>query len=169
MSRSALFVALFVLPLCGFGPKPATDVAQDLQDLRQMKAWRTSKTNLDAGPATTPDQVCGIDNPASYQSLRLDIQLAPDVSDAAATAQIGALDRQITSFLADRGWTPVSAGAAHGGIPDLTRCSGKQKAIAQIYKTTGRCTMNSPCNAYDGFTVVLYLPRNPKQKDGVTR
>jgi hypothetical protein len=124
---------------------------------------------LEGGPNGSPDRVCGIANPASYQVLRLATELAPRVSDSAATARIGALDRQITGFLADRGWMPISTGPNHGGIPDLTRCSGKQNAIAQIYKTTGRCTMNSPCTAYDGFTVVLYLPKNLKQKDGVTR
>lgn len=161
MSRRPVIIGLFALILFGFSSaNAATDVVQDIRDLRQMKAWRASTVSLTEGPDTAPDQACGIEKPGTYEALRLDTQIAPDLSDSAATSKIAALDRKISSFLADRGWTPIQIGGKHNGIPDLTRCSGKQRVIAQIYKTTGRCTMNSPCAAYDGFAVVLYLPKD---------
>ncbi len=46
----------------------------------------------------------------------------------------------------------------HSGIPDVWRCYQKDGTIVQIFKTTGRCTMNSPCTVYDGFVVITYAP-----------
>src|SRR6185312_5523130 len=164
MSRCAVTIGLFALFLGSVGnARAASGVAQDIRDLRQMKTWRASTPSLGGGPDATPDRVCGIENPGGYEVLRLDMQLAPALSDSAATTQPAGLDRKITRFLTDRGWTPIKVSENHGGIPDLTRCSGKQGTVAQIYKTTGRCTMNSPCTAYDGYAVVLYLPKNLKK------
>ena len=164
MSRCAVTIGLFALFLGSVGnARAASGVAQDIRDLRQMKTWRASTPSLGGGPDATPDRVCGIENPGGYEVLRLDMQLAPGLSDSAATAQIAAFDHKIGSFLTDRGWSPIKVSENHGGIPDLTRCSGKQGTVAQIYKTTGRCTMNSPCTAYDGYAVVLYLPTNLKK------
>jgi hypothetical protein len=80
--------------------------------------------------------------------------------DADAHSRINTLDSTVTSFLANRGWSRMKLGRNSVGIPDLTRCFQREAAVAQIYKTTGRCAMNSPCTAYDGFTVVLYLPKS---------
>jgi hypothetical protein len=161
VSRCAVMAWLFALLLCGFSrANAATDVSQDIRDVRQMKTWRTSRPNLTAGPAAAPYQVCGIENPDHYEVLRLDEQLAPQLSDSAATAQIAALDRRISRFLTGRGWTPIKLSGQRRGIPNLTRCFEKHETTVQIYKTTGRCTMNSPCKAYDGFAVVFYIPNN---------
>lgn len=56
----------------------------------------------------------------------------------------------------------MNVGANQGGIPNVKRCYQKRGAIVQIYETTGRCAMNSPCTAYDGFAVTFYLLRKKK-------
>ena len=133
-----------------------TDLARDVSDLRQLQPWRVSQVNANVAP---PAQSCGIANLGEYNIVRLDLQLAPEVTDSDANSRISALDRNVTTFLSNRHWAPRKMASGRAGIPDLTRCSQKQAAVAQIYKTTGRCTMGSPCTVYDGFTVVLYLPK----------
>lgn len=154
---SPVFAVLFFV--CGVARVfAATEVAQDIRDLRALRSWHESEVNA----TDPPDQTCGV-NVGGDTLLRLDMQLPPGISNRDANAQIGALDRKVTSFLATHGWSVMKVALSGGGIPDLTRCSQKQTAIAQIYKTTGRCTMGSPCTVYDGFAVVLYLPKIPAQ------
>jgi hypothetical protein len=146
-----------ILLVCGAAHIFAgSDLARDIRDLRQLQAWRAS----DVSSKGAPDQSCEITNLTRYKTLRLDLQLRPEVRDADANSRINALDSTVTSFLANRGWLRMKTERNSIGIPDLTRCFQKQAAVAQIYKTTGRCTMNSPCTAYDGFAVVLYLPKS---------
>jgi hypothetical protein len=145
----------FILFLCGGAYiVSASDLAQDVHALRELQPWVVSDVAGDAAP----DQRCGIKNLRSYGLLRLELQLPPELSDHDADARISKIDRTVTRVLASRGWSAMKVSAKAGGIPDLSRCSHKQTAVAQIYKTTGRCTMNSPCRAYDGFAVMLYLP-----------
>jgi len=134
-----------------------------------METWRVSKADLAAGPGSTPEQVCGIENPGSYRTVRFDRQLSFDLSDTAATAQTTSIDENVSRFLTSRGWKPIKVSTHSHGIPDLTRCSRKETAFVQIYRTTGRCTMNSPCTAYDGFAVVFYLPRTAEKESTASR
>jgi hypothetical protein len=69
------------------------------------------------------------------------------------------VDQKVLALLQQKHWVAMKMGKG-SGIPNLRRCYRKSGVIAQIYETTGRCTMNTPCTAYDGFTVVFYLPKN---------
>lgn len=137
----------------------SSEVLQDLHDLHSLVVWRASKTSQPSGPVATPEQLCGIRDLSSYETQRLNQELPSSLSDEEATSQVEALDRKVVALLTKRNWSKIDMGGTSKGIPDLTRCYRKQGTILQIFKTTGRCTMNSPCTAYDGFTVNSFLPK----------
>ena len=132
----------------------ATGDPAELKQIQTMAVWRMS--HPDVGNA---DDACGIKDAGAYEAVRLDFETDEEMKDAAATAKVKALDQKVVLMLVQKRWTAVKMGKG-SGIPNLRRCYRKSGVIAQIYETTGRCTMNTPCTAYDGFTVVFYLPKN---------
>ena len=137
----------------------ASATSEDLRDLRSLAAWRASQESGSSGPDATPERLCGILNLSNYETQCLDQEVPSSLSDREATSQVEALDRKVVALLAERNWSKIDMGGPSKSIPDLTRCYRKQGAILQIFKTTGRCTMNLPCTAYDGFTVNSFLPK----------
>ena len=133
----------------------ATGDPPELKQIQTLAVWRMS--HPDVGDT---DDACGIKDAGAYEAVRLDFEADEEMKDASATAKVKALDQRVLQLLVQKRWTAVKMGKGGGGIPNLRRCYRKSGAIAQIYETTGRCTMNTPCTAYDGFTVVFYLPKN---------
>jgi hypothetical protein len=133
----------------------ATGDPTELKQIQTMAVWRMS--HPDVGSA---DDACGIKNAGAYEAVRLDFEADEELKDAAATAKVKALDQKVLALLQQKHWAAIKMGKGGSGIPNLRRCYRKSGAIAQIYETTDRCTMNTPCTAYDGFTVVFYLPQN---------
>jgi hypothetical protein len=126
----------------------------ELKQIQTMAVWRMSHPDVGTG-----DDACGIAKAGAYEAVRLDFEADESDDDAAATAKVKTLDQRVLAMLAQRRWVAVKMGKGDGGIPNLRRCYRKNGVVAQIYETTGRCTMNTPCTAYDGFTVVFYLPK----------
>jgi hypothetical protein len=155
-----IFCLASILP--SVGGAYSTTVSQDVRELDRLTDWRISSKGLPEPIAETPEQVCQIEHLDNYTRRRVDHEVDKELTNAEATSRIADLDRRVLAFLQTRGWTRLAARTNNGGIPDLTRCYKKQQTVVQIYRTTGRCTMNSPCTAYDGFTVVFYLPRGQK-------
>lgn len=165
LQRSRIIFGIAVLFACGAARvRAASDVVEDIRGLRHLQLWHESKDAVSG----SPDQTCGISDPSDFRMLRFDMQLAASISDRDATAQVGVLDTKVSGFLKKHDWSVLKVASSGGGIPDLTRCYRKQSAIAQIYQTTGRCTMGSPCTAYDGFTIVMYLPKAPLPSNKAT-
>jgi hypothetical protein len=133
----------------------ATGDPPELKQIQTMAVWRMS--HPDVG---TAEDACGITNAGAYEAVRLDFEADDDMNDAAATAAVKELDQKVLALLTQHRWVAVKVGNGGGGIPNLRRCYRKNGVIAQIYETTGRCTMNAPCTAYDGFTMAFYLPKN---------
>ena len=151
------FFPLVILLILGLACKPvlaADKVSQDLDALRGMTAWNVTQPTL----PFTPDSACGISDPAHYHRNLLDHEIGSDVDNQRATHQIELLDRQVTGYLKQHHWTVMDVGSHGGAIPDLKRCYRKQGVVVQIFRTTGRCTMNSPCTAFDGFSIIVYQP-----------
>jgi len=127
----------------------------ELKQIQTMAVWRMS--HPDVGSA---EDACEIKDAGAYEAVRLDFEADEEMKDAAATAKVKALDQKVVALLQQKRWVAIKTSKGGSGIPNLRRCYRKSGAIAQIYQTTGRCTMNTPCTAYDGFTVVFYLPKN---------
>jgi len=132
----------------------ATGDPPELKQVQKMAVWRMS--HPDVG---TAEDSCGIQDAGAYEAVRLDYEVDQEVKDAEATAKVKALDQKVLQLLTSRRWTTIKMGKG-SGVPNLKRCYRKSGVIAQIYETTWRCTMNTPCTAYDGFTVVFYMPKN---------
>lgn len=131
--------------MSGESSKPAADITQ----LQELAKWAKG----DPGSAD-PSSTCGVGASSAYQRVRLDHEAAGD--DATANRATN-LDKRVVAFLVGRGWSVKDMGA-HSGIPDLKRCYQKDGFIVQVFKTTGRCAMNTPCTAYDGFSVITCTP-----------
>ena len=147
-------VAAGLVAACGAAMAATGDPAE-LKQVQTMAVWRMS--HPDVGDA---DDSCGIKDAGAYEAVRLDFEADEEMKDAAATAKVKALDQKVLALLQQKHWGAVKMGKGGGGIPNLRRCYRKSGVIAQIYETTGRCTMNTPCTVYDGFTVVFYVPKN---------
>lgn len=132
----------------------ATGDPAELKDVQKMAVWRMSHPDVE-----TADDACGIKDAQAYEAVRLDYEVDSEEKDTAATAKVKALDQKVLALLTQRRWVAVKMAKAGAGIPNLRRCYRKSGVIAQIYQTTGRCTMNAPCTTYDGFTVVFYIPK----------
>src|SRR5262245_20938404 len=78
---------------------PASELTQDLRDLRQLTAWRSSKMDTPAEPDAKPDQLCGIRNLSNYETERLDNEVPSSFSDQTATSHVKKLDRKVVAFL----------------------------------------------------------------------
>ena len=130
----------------------ATGDPAELKQIQTMAVWRMS--HPDVG---TADDACGIKDSRGYEVVRLDFEADEDMKDAAATAKVKSLDQKVVALLTQRRWVALKMGKG-GGIPNLRRCYKKSGVITQVYETTGRCAMSTPCTAYDGFTVVFYIP-----------
>jgi hypothetical protein len=150
-----LWVAAAILAAGCMRADAATGDPPELKDVQKMAVWRMSHPDVE-----TADDACGIKDAQAYEAVRLDYEVDSEEKDAAATAKVKALDQKVLTLLTQRRWVAVKMAKAGGGIPNLRRCYRKSGVIAQIYQTTGRCTMNTPCTAYDGFTVVFYMPKN---------
>jgi hypothetical protein len=131
----------------GRSAKPAADIAE----LQQLTKWSRS----DAGSDSDPNFTCGVGANPSFERVRLDHEVNGD--NATVNRAISDLDRQVVAYLKKHGWS-VKAMGIHSGIPDMERCYQKDGFVVQVFKTTGRCTMNSPCTVYDGFSVITYAP-----------
>jgi hypothetical protein len=149
---SGLFAAGLVAG-CGVA-MAATGDPVELKQIQTMAVWRMSHPDVGSG-----DDACGIKDAGAYEAVRLDFEADEEMKDAAATAKVKALDQKVLALLQQKHWAAIKMGKGGSGIPNVRRCYRKSGAIAQIYETTGRCTMNTPCTAYDGFTVVFYLPK----------
>ena len=159
MSITRVWIAWHILVVAGLtvGSDRAIAATGDPQELKQiqtMAVWRMS--HPDVGNA---DDACGVKDVGAYEAVRLDFEADEELKDTAATAKVKALDQKVLALLQQKHWVAIKMGKGESGIPNLRRCYRKSGVIAQIYQTTGRCTMNTPCTAYDGFTVVFYLPK----------
>lgn len=103
---------------------------------------------------------CNIRDMENYTADRLDYEVPPTVDDQTASKQIESLDKRVVHYLRKAGWMRISTEGLAGGIPNYRRCYSLKEATVEIFKTTGRCTMNTPCRVYDGFAVIVYgLPK----------
>lgn len=125
-------------------------------DVKQLTAWKVSYPEW-FDRWDTAETRCNIDDPTEYTRVRLDYDADFSMNDRSANRQIEVLDKRIVHHLKKHGWSVMKVEAG-SGIPDLKRCFQKNNSIVQVYKTTGRCTANSPCNVYDGFTLTFYVP-----------
>ncbi len=136
----------------------------DLAGLRELTVWKRSEPGTYLGA----DMTCNIRSLKEYKRVRLDHEITAAIDDKSANEEITRLDEQVVSLLIHAGWSDMQL-EADMGIPNLKRCYRKGNAFVQIFKTTSRCTMNSPCTAYDGFSVTLYLPREQEDHKGDAR
>ena len=146
------------LLLSGAGSAPALPAQQiqpsigaDLRGLRSLAKWSEQR---DPRRLPIPELTCGVGAGTPHSRIRLDHEVSG--SNDKANRHISDLDRRVVRYLADHHWTRMNVGEG-GGIPDMKRCFQKDGSIIQIFKTTTRCTMNSPCAVYDGFAAVLYV------------
>lgn len=124
-------------------------------DPEQLSVWKVSYPEWFETWDTAATR-CNIDDPTEYQKVRLDYEADMSLDGRSVNKQIQELDKRIVAQLTNHGWTPMKLGP-HSGIQDLTRCFQKNDSRVQIYKTTGRCTANSPCTVYDGFALTFYI------------
>lgn len=141
--------------LCATLGYAADSVTPDLDGLRAMTTWNITQPNW----PIVPDQSCSIRDPDHYERSRLDHEIGSDIEEKRATHQVALLDQKVTLYLKQHHWAAMDVGQNGREIPNVKRCYQKQGVIVQIYQTTGRCTMNSPCTAYDGFAITIYLPK----------
>ncbi len=129
--------------------------------IRAMTAWSEARESPTQN-FSTPEDRCGIKELSEYEAVRLDHDVDLKVDSKSADREVKALDRRVLRALLRGRWIAIDMGPGRG-IPNLRRCYGKDGAITQIYETTGRCTMNSSCRYYDGFSVVFYFPKRKVQ------
>jgi hypothetical protein len=125
-------------------------------DSEQLSVWKVSYPEW-FEQWNTAETRCNIDDPTEYKRVRLEYGSDMSLDDRAATKQIEELDKRIVAYLRNHGWSSMKLRAG-SGIPDLKRCFQKSDSIVQIYQITGRCTANSPCKVYDGFSLTFYIP-----------
>jgi len=148
-------------------PPPSRPLPDDLAQLERMAAWKKSEPKS-WPPIPNPPVTCGIDDTV-YRRVRLDYESPFAFDDAAATRDVADIDRRVVNHLAHYGWRALDLGP-DDGIPTSKRCYSKHGVYVQVFQTTGRCTMNSPCNSYDGFAFVVYLPiHSPSASGGARR
>jgi len=129
-----------------------SNAESDIAQLHRLTEW----TKHDSGTNRVPGETCGIGANTSYARTRMDHEVLT-ADDAIANREITDLDRRVVSYLLEHGWSVKPMGR-HSGIPDTKRCYQKDGFVVQVFKTTGRCTMNSTCTAYDGLSVITYTP-----------
>jgi hypothetical protein len=113
----------------------ATGDPAELKQIQTMAVWRMS--HPDVGSA---DDACGIKDAGAYEAVRLDFEADEEMKDAAATAKVKTVDQKVLALLQQKHWVAMKMGKG-SGIPNLRRCYRKSGVIAQIYETTGRCTI----------------------------
>jgi hypothetical protein len=113
----------------------ATGDPAELKQIQTMAVWRMS--HPDVGSA---DDACGIKDAGAYEAVRLDFEADEEMKDAAAMARVKAVDQKVLALLQQKHWVAMKMGKG-SGIPNLRRCYRKSGVIAQIYETTGRCTI----------------------------
>ena len=129
---------------------------QTIGDLNALADWKMSApTYLYERMLGKPGMHCNILDMRNYTTDRLDYEVPPTVDDQTANKQIENLDKRVVHYLRKAGWMRISTEGRAGGIP-RTRCYAVKEAMVEIFKTTGRCTMNTPCRVFDGFAVIVY-------------
>ena len=135
----------------------AVAVPAELQAVGTMTSWDVSVP--DWNWARFPERACEIKDANAYDVVLMNHDVDSKLDDKSATREVQALDRKVVRYLEEERWVAMHVWPNGGGIPDTRRCYQRQGVVVQIYQTTGRCTMNSPCTAYDGFTVMVYTPK----------
>ena len=153
----AIFLLVFVVG--GLRPAEATAIPEELHGLGTIANWDVSEPQWNW--ELFPELACGIkDGRHRYDTILMNHDVGSKLDNATATQQVKLLDDKVVRYLEQKSWAVMDVGPAGGQIPNTKRCYQKQGVIVQVYQTTGRCTMNTPCTAYDGFTVMIYTPKH---------
>ncbi len=123
----------------------------DLKSVAQFAPWIVRQGLARLSPA----ERCNIEDISEYRVGTVDFEVGSETDSATANKQVELLDSRVVREVRDARYSRIKI-AARPGIPDLTRCWHKSNRIIQIYKTAARCTMNSPCVSYDGFSINVY-------------
>jgi len=95
-------------------------------------------------------KICGTGDSGSYMPITFVYGASSSLDNAAANAAVDKLIAEVTQLVQKNGWKMGS-----------TDCYTKGSVFVDFGKGTGRCTMNSPCTAYDILSVTLYIPVPP--------
>jgi hypothetical protein len=150
----------------GLGPTPPQEggrvserksqsLPDDLAQLASLIKW--TKTTQNAVPDWPNAAQCGIWNRYRYRTVRFDYEVSFLLDWTTDNRDVSELLGQTLRHLVSHGWS----GLYRGNDPWVTYLQGcyhNGDAFVQVFKTTGRCTMNSPCYLYTGFAVIMYLP-----------
>ncbi len=116
---------------------------------RQLPLVETSGDN---NPSPTPTRPAPLPSTVPFNAITL--TSGSDLADdAAATAAITKLQQEVAQILQQHQWIPAN-GASASGPPTTYR---RGDSVAELSVGTGRCTMNSPCSAFDSLTVTVYI------------
>jgi hypothetical protein len=133
----------------------------ELKQIQAMAVWHMSHPDLRQSPPR-PEERCGIQDTGQYEIVELEHEVDEDLNDEAATQEVKALNEKVLRLLQQGHWTAMKTGPNKEGIHSLDSCHRKDAVIVQISGETARCTMNTPCTAFDGLSVLFYLPKNDR-------
>lgn len=132
-------------------------IAKELAGLEKLADW---DIRYPAGASETQSQyrVCGEKEVGNF--LPITFWYGSPLDAAAATAVVDRLNAGVIELLEKNGWklhrSPPGAGVAD--------CYAKELTFVELGKGTSRCTMNSPCNAYDELYVTVYVPASVRDR-----
>jgi hypothetical protein len=103
------------------------------------------------GPASHfPQRICGvITNPSAYTITRMDWAASAQLGNRSANQAAEQLQRRVLQFLRKSGWRSVA-----------DSCYQRDRAMIQVLKSYGRCTMNSKCVGADALSVYVFSPNS---------
>lgn len=134
----------------------ASTIRQDLQHLVRLTSWELTESRDEP-------QVCAFKMFDLYGTVEIDHTASSNLNDQDATAEIIALNRKIDNSLKQRGWSKMDIPLEHREeLPRWVGHYSKKGVTIRIYLETARCTMNSPCTAFDGLQLILNTPGRRK-------
>lgn len=157
ITAHVVFLTVLISSIFSQDSVPLPPDALGLNKLSTWSVLNPDRSDHLAESRTSAVLRCNIHDPSRYTLIRLDHDADAALDNERAGKEIEKLDETVLRFLKKHGWSAMNSNADAG---QSKRCFQKNEVIAQIYKTTGRCTLHSTCKVYDGLTVTFYLPKN---------
>ena len=160
MKYSLRFFVLLLLSVCtltqNLVPQTIDVASQAFKKIKSLGNWQVSVPDYVYGPGSCASFMW----PLPYYTAGELAYVDDSVDDRAPGKVIAALDKRVSRYLLRSGWLKIESS---GGAPE-TRCYRLNDAVVEIYKTTGRCSMNTPCRAFDSIAVAVYGSRAAVRK-----
>jgi len=93
----------------------------------------------------------------NYDLISLRYFVPYNIENAVATSEINKLNSKVIKYMKDVGWPVVSVNDKFFSSSPDTFCYEKNGVVFSYTIGTGRCTMNTPCRAYDTLAANVYI------------